>query len=166
MIHLPESVVQKIRDSCPVGPYWRTPVETYLARFTVCHGFLLHGSPHDVEVLEPRSESGGPPAVYATHIPYIALFFAIAKNPNVNVRYQLETSKEPGSPPAFKSNYKGERGFVYLVESAGFSPISPVELACHSDSVIPAAKIPVKVTDFGYALYPFSFSDISATALQ
>ena len=122
---------------------------------------LYHGSPEDIDRIEPSPARGVGPgkdrlnAVYATHIRNLAIVFSLPFTPNENgnlsFRVSLQADKpeihlEAGSLDASKP------GFLYIVPSDSFEQLDDEQWVSYSP-VEPCGKIQTNPKDFLHWLH-------------
>ena len=123
--------------------------------------YLYHGSPEDMDRIEPRPARGMGPekdclnAVYATHIRNLAIVFSLPFTPNENgnlsFRVSLQADKpeirlEAGSLDASRA------GFLYMVPSDSFEQLDDEQWVSYGP-VEPCEKIQTNPKDFLHWLH-------------
>ena len=123
--------------------------------------YLYHGSPEDMDRIEPRPARGMGPekdrlnAVYATHIRNLAIVFSLPFTPNENgnlsFRVSLQADKpeirlEAGSLDASRA------GFLYMVPSDSFEQLDDEQWVSYGP-VEPWEKIQTNPKDFLHWLH-------------
>lgn len=130
----------------------------------VLDGYVLHGSPNLVPILEPRQAFNaglpdGAPAVFATHYPELALAYALinksagrrsiggAIDPIVSINFvTLYVNFFSASP----KQLIGQEGFVYILKpTENFVPCTPVQMRIYSKQE-PIDVLPVSAEDFPF----------------
>jgi len=122
------------------------------------YGFLLHGSPHLFEMLEPRSahddftEGGNQTAVYTTDFLVGAVFKALIHRKGSSCHTGWSWNEVGGDKilRLFGENIELADGYVYVLDSTGFQPVPGTPYQDESFSLTPQYPItivPVTIND-------------------
>ena len=117
---------------------------------------LYHGSPEDIDRIEPRPARGVGPekdrlnAVYATHIRNLAIVFSLPFTPNENGNLSFRVSLQADKPEIHLeagSLDASRPGFLYMVPSDSFEQLDDEQWVSYGP-VEPCGKIQTNPKDF------------------
>ena len=123
--------------------------------------YLYHGSPEDVDRIEPRPARGVGPekdrlnAVYATHIRNLAIVFSLPFTPNENGNLSFRVSLQADKPEIHLeagSLDASRPGFLYMVPSDSFEQLDDEQWVSYGP-VEPCGKIQINPKDFFHWLH-------------